>query len=87
MSKVYSRQFEGYRVEWDWDCSYRVWTVYIVDDEDDILDTTHVPSRRYLDEEIAYMTAQGPKELARKAARKAEYEERMANSKLFTIKH
>ena len=76
--RIYSEQHDGFRIEWDWDPSERVWTVATVADDGTKLDSEYVPRKEFLKQAIADAVRYAPELLAEHEELKAEREARKA---------
>ena len=76
--RIYSEQHDGFRIEWDYDPSERVWTVATVADDGTMLDSDYVPRKEFLKQAIADAVDYAPELVAEHEELKAEREERKA---------
>jgi len=76
--RIYSEQHDGFRIEWDWDPSERVWTVATWSDDDWKLDSEYVPRKEFLKQAIADAVRHAPELVAEHEEFKAEMEAKRA---------
>lgn len=50
--RTYTRQCNGYSLMWEWDPSYKIWTVFLLSPNEECLTTAHAANKHMLKFEI-----------------------------------